>query len=65
MSTCDIYIVVFDGLLLVIFILDTTVWKILDLKIGNVRIAYIEARSSNHCCSGEAMKITQPEFVYL
>jgi hypothetical protein len=29
-TTCDIYIVVFDGLLLVIFILDTTVWKILD-----------------------------------
>jgi hypothetical protein len=31
-STCDIYIVVFYGLLLVIFILDTTVGKILDLR---------------------------------
>jgi hypothetical protein len=31
-TACDIYIVVFDGSLLVIFILDTTVWKILDLQ---------------------------------
>jgi len=28
-------------------------------------LRYIKARSCNHCCSGKAMSITQPECVFV
>jgi len=34
-------------------------------KAGNYVQRNIEVRPCNHCCSGKAMSITQPECVYL
>ena len=42
-----------------------TIWILHSNKIGKVWKRNIEARSCNHCCSGKAVIITQPECVFV